>query len=54
MENSDDKTEQPTSKKIRDARKKGTVVKSTEVLIGTQILLVVLFFWAVGRNFLMN
>ncbi|MEF9935309.1 MAG: flagellar biosynthesis protein FlhB [Clostridium sp.] len=41
---SDDKTEEPTSKKIQDARKKGQVAKSNDLNSGIILLGVTLFF----------
>lgn len=41
-----DKTEQPTPKRLRDARKKGQVAKSQEVSSVSVLLAVILFLWA--------
>ncbi len=45
MSGSDDKTEQPTAKRLRDARKKGQVAKSKEVPSAAVIVIVMLFLW---------
>ncbi len=39
------KTEEPTSKKLRDARKKGQVARSEELVPLMMIILAVLYFW---------
>lgn len=58
---SDDKTEEPTSKKLQDARKKGQVPKSTDVnsavgLLGAVAVLIALanLFYTNGRLFIIN
>ncbi|MCL9783809.1 EscU/YscU/HrcU family type III secretion system export apparatus switch protein [Vibrio sp. S4M6] len=43
-----EKTEKPTQKKIKDARKKGQVAKSTEVTTGVQLAAILLFFYFQG------
>lgn len=48
---SGEKTEQPTSKKIRDARKKGQVAKSQEVSSTSVVLAVFLYIW-LGWDFI--
>ncbi len=40
------KTEEPTPRKLRDARKKGQVARSEELVPLMMILLAILFFWA--------
>ncbi len=45
MSGSDDKTEQPTAKRLRDARKKGQVAKSKDVPSAAVIVLLMLFLW---------
>ncbi len=45
MSGSADKTEQPTAKRLRDARKKGQVAKSKEVPSAAVIVTVMLFLW---------
>ncbi len=44
-----EKTEQPTPKKLQDARKEGQVVKSELIIRGLQLLTGTLWFWFVGR-----
>ena len=46
MDSSSDKTEQPTPKRLRDARKKGQVAKSKEVSSAAVIVSLMLFLWA--------
>ncbi len=48
MSQSASKTEKPTPKKIRDAREKGQVIKSNEIISGSQILAIVVYFWVFG------
>lgn len=43
-----EKTEQPTPKKLRDARKDGQVAKSVEIIQGMQLLVAALWFWLEG------
>ncbi|MGI9228467.1 MAG: type III secretion system export apparatus subunit SctU [Gammaproteobacteria bacterium] len=45
-ESSGDKTEQPTAKRLRDARKKGQVAKSKDVSSAAVIVPIMLFLWA--------
>lgn len=47
-----EKTEQPTPKKIRDARKKGQVAKSTEITSGLQLAAVLGYFLLEGPHLL--
>lgn len=47
---SGEKTEEPTDKKIRDARKKGQVAKSADVS-STWLLICTFTFLAIGKNF---
>ena len=47
-QSSSEKTEQPTPKKLRDARQKGQVAKSKEVASTATILLVVATLWALS------
>src|ERR1700722_14297730 len=42
---SGEKTEQPTPKKIRDARKKGQVARSQEVVTTASLFSVILYLW---------
>ncbi len=44
-----EKTEQPTSKKLRDAREKGQVAKSQEVASTAVVLAVFIYIWVGGR-----
>jgi len=44
----DQKTEKPTPKKIKDARKKGQVVHSKEVVSAAMLSSLVFYFWATG------
>ncbi len=44
-----EKTEKPTQKKIKDARKKGQVAKSNEVTTGVQLTAILLFFYFQGH-----
>ena len=53
MSGSDDKTEQPTAKRLRDARKKGQVAKSKEVPSTAVIVVVLLFLWN-ARDYYMD
>ena len=39
-----EKTEKPTSKKIKDARKKGQVAKSNEITSGMQLVILLTYF----------
>lgn len=43
-----EKTEQPTEKKIRDARKKGQVAKSAEITSGLQLMVILGYFLLEG------
>ena len=47
-----EKTEQPTPKKLRDARKKGQVASSKEVASAALILVVFAYLWAMSGYFL--
>ncbi|MEG0370833.1 MAG: flagellar biosynthesis protein FlhB [Clostridium sp.] len=47
---SDDKTEDPTGKKIQDARKKGQVAKSNDLTSGIILLGITLFFIFIGEK----
>ena len=44
----DQKTEKPTPKKLKDARKKGQVVHSKEVVSAAMLSSLVFYFWATG------
>lgn len=48
-----EKTEQPTSKKLRDAREKGQVSKSQEV-VSTAVVLTVFFYIWIGGEWILN
>lgn len=45
-----EKTEQPTPKKIRDAREQGQIAKSVEVTTGVQLALLLGYFWLRGED----
>ncbi|WP_299493681.1 EscU/YscU/HrcU family type III secretion system export apparatus switch protein [uncultured Shewanella sp.] len=47
-----EKTEKPTPKKIKDARKEGQVIKSQEVLTGIQMAVILGYFFYNGREML--
>lgn len=47
---SGEKTEQPTAKKLRDARKKGQVAKSKEIASTATILATFVLIWAAGNR----
>ncbi len=49
---SDEKTELPTPKKERDARAKGQVAKSTEVVTASSLLAVVIITWVMFPSFI--
>ena len=49
---SGEKTEEPTPKKLRDARKKGQVAKSKEVSGTFGMIAVVVLLWAMSDTFL--
>ena len=49
---SGEKTEQPTPKKLRDARKKGQVAKSKEVSGTLGLIAVLATIWAMGESWL--
>ena len=49
---SGEKTEQPTPKKLRDARKKGQVAKSKEVSGTLGLIAVLVTIWAMGESWL--
>ncbi|MBQ7457150.1 MAG: type III secretion system export apparatus subunit SctU [Desulfovibrio sp.] len=48
----DEKTEQPTAKRLRDARQKGQVAKSQDVPSALSVLAVALYFLAMGSSIL--
>ena len=52
MSGSDDKTEQPTAKRLRDARKKGQVAKSKDVPSAAVIVVVMLFLWGASGYYM--
>ncbi|MCY4472766.1 MAG: type III secretion system export apparatus subunit SctU [Kistimonas sp.] len=52
MSGSGEKTEQPTPKKLRDARKKGQVAKSKEVSSTAGVIAVVVIIWALSDWYL--
>ncbi|MBF0121397.1 MAG: EscU/YscU/HrcU family type III secretion system export apparatus switch protein, partial [Desulfobacterales bacterium] len=54
MSEGGEKTEEPTPKKIRDARKKGQVAKSKEIPSAATITFVFLIIWALWDSFLKN
>jgi type III secretion protein U len=47
-----EKTEQPTPKKIRDARQEGQIAKSMEVATGVQLAVLLGYFWVRGEDML--
>jgi len=47
----DSKTEEPTPKKLRDARKKGQIARSDELVPLMMILLAILYFWFAWDSF---
>ncbi|CAH0536007.1 EscU/YscU/HrcU family type III secretion system export apparatus switch protein [Vibrio marisflavi] len=49
-----EKTEKPTQKKIKDARKKGQVAKSNEVTTGVQLAAILLFFYFQGTSLMVG
>ncbi|MCL9783718.1 EscU/YscU/HrcU family type III secretion system export apparatus switch protein [Vibrio sp. S4M6] len=49
-----EKTEKPTQKKIKDARKKGEVAKSNEVTTGVQLAAILLFFYFQGHHLMVG
>ena len=49
---SGEKTEEPTPKKLRDARKKGQVAKSKEISSTAGIIAVVVIIWALSDWYL--
>ncbi|MEJ5301175.1 MAG: type III secretion system export apparatus subunit SctU [Thermodesulforhabdaceae bacterium] len=49
---SGEKTEQPTQKRLRDARKKGQVAKSKEIASASNIIGVFLFMWLFREHYL--
>ncbi|MES2663176.1 MAG: type III secretion system export apparatus subunit SctU [Pseudomonadota bacterium] len=51
MENSSEKTEQPTQKKIRDAREKGQVSSSKELVSAAQMIGMYIIFFLIGGYF---
>ncbi len=51
-QSSGEKTEQPTPKKVRDARKKGQVAKSTEVVTTISLFSVIALLWVTWDGFL--
>lgn len=46
----DEKTEQPTPKRLRDARQKGQVAKSQDVASALSVLAIALYFLAMGED----
>ncbi len=52
MNDASDKTEQPTAKRLRDARKKGQVAKSKEVSSAAVIVSLMLFLWQASDFYL--
>ncbi len=52
MSNASDKTELPTPKRLRDARKKGQVAKSKEVSSAAVIVSLMLFLWVASDFYL--
>ncbi len=48
----EEKTEQPTPKKLRDARKKGQVAKSKEIISAAMIVGLFIYLWAAGEFYL--
>lgn len=51
---SDEKTEQPTAKRLREAREKGEVAKSQEVPSALTVMLIAVWFIAMGSSMLMD
>lgn len=49
-----EKTEKPTPKKIRDARQKGQVAQSKEIVSASLLAAIFLFFWAMSDFYLSN
>ena len=47
-----EKTEKPTPKKLKDAQKKGQVTKSNEIIIGSQLAIIYIFFLFFSKNIL--
>lgn len=47
-----EKTEQPTPKKLRDAREEGQIAKSVEVATGVQLAVLLGYFWWRGEDLL--
>lgn len=45
-----EKTEQPTPKKIRDAREEGQIAKSVEIATGIQLAVLLGYFWLRGED----
>lgn len=45
-----EKTEQPTPKKIRDAREEGQIAKSVEIATGIQLAVLLGYFWVRGED----
>ncbi|MCT9115701.1 EscU/YscU/HrcU family type III secretion system export apparatus switch protein [Cupriavidus gilardii] len=45
-----EKTEQPTPKKIRDARQEGQIAKSVEIATGIQLAVLLGYFWVRGED----
>lgn len=46
-----EKTEKPTEKRIRDARKKGQVIKSQELVVGVQLATLLCYLIFIGPDF---
>ncbi|MFT0891979.1 type III secretion system export apparatus subunit SctU [Pseudochelatococcus sp. G4_1912] len=51
-QSSGEKTEQPTPKKVRDARKKGQVARSTEVVTTVSLFSIIWLIWATWDSFM--
>ena len=47
-----EKTEKPTEKRLREARNKGQVVKSDEIVTGAEMAAILVFFLAQGHDFM--
>ena len=45
-----EKTEKPTQKRLKDARKKGQVIKSTEIVTGLQMAVILGYFIVEGQG----
>ncbi|MBM7071084.1 EscU/YscU/HrcU family type III secretion system export apparatus switch protein [Shewanella sp. 202IG2-18] len=49
-----EKTEKPTEKKLREARNKGQVVRSDEIVTGLEMAAILAFFLAQGHDFMQS